>query len=259
MRHIKELLDLSGQVAIITGGASGLGRQMAYALGEAGANLVIAARKVERCQKVAKEMEAELGVRVVPAALDVTKPEMIEEFYAMVMKEFGRVDILINNSGTMWIAPTTKFPLKGWNKVIETNLTGAFLMAQQAEQIMIKQNYGRIINVASYLAFVGIKEEYMMCLPYTTTKAGLLGLTKDLAVKLTPYNITVNAIAPGWFPSDLSSMLDEPRLEGVMARIPMKRMGCDDELKTGILFLASPGASYCTGITLSIDGGLLAM
>jgi len=257
MRNVKELLDLSGQVAIVTGGASGLGRQMAYALGEAGANLVIAARKVERCERVAKEMEADLGVRVVPAALDITKPEMIEEFYEMVKKEFGRVDILINNSGTMWSAHAEDFPLDGWNKVIETNLTGAFLMAKYAGKMMIEQKYGRIINVASYLAFVG--QEYMEALPYPTTKAALLGLTRDLAAQWAKYNITVNCIAPGWFPSDLSGYLPEQFMKMILKRVPMRRIGSDDELKTGILFLASPGSSYCTGTTLCIDGGTLAV
>lgn len=259
MRHIRELLDLTGQVAIITGGATGIGRQMAYALGEAGANLVIAARNLERCQEVANQMEEELGVRVFAVALDLREPQMIDDLYDLVMKEFGRVDILINNSGTTWGASSLEFPLSGWNKVIETNLTGAWLMAQKAGQIMAKQNYGRIINIASYLALVGINAEYMDAVPYPATKAALLGLTRDLAVKWAKYNITVNAIAPGWFPSQLSGGNKEHHEEISQHLIPMHRLGTEDELKTGVLFLASPGSSYCTGITLSIDGGLLAV
>ncbi|WP_104372133.1 SDR family oxidoreductase [Desulfocucumis palustris] len=259
MRHIRELLDLTGQVAIVTGGATGIGRQMAYALGEAGADLVIAARNLERCQEVARQMAEELRVRVLPVALDLRKSQMIDALYDLVMKEFGRVEILINNSGTTWGAPTFELPLNGWNKVIETNLTGAWLMAQKAGQIMSKQNYGRIINIASYLAFVGTYAEYMDAVPYPVSKAALLGLTRDLAVKWAKYNITVNAIAPGWFPSQLSDKNKELHEEISKHLIPMHRLGSDDELKTGVLFLASPGSSYCTGITLSIDGGLLAV
>lgn len=259
MRHIRELLDLTGQVAIVTGGATGIGRQMAYALGEAGANLVIAARNLERCQEAAKQMAEELGVRVLPVALDLRKSQMIDDLYDLVMKEFGRVDILINNSGTTWGAPALELPLNGWNKVMETNLTGAWLMAQKAGQIMSKQNYGRIINIASYLAFVGTFAEHMDAVPYPVSKAALIGLTRDLAVKWAKYNITVNAIAPGWFPSPLSDGNKENHEAISEHFIPMHRLGTEDELKTGVLFLASPGSSYCTGITLSIDGGLLAV
>ncbi|WP_347489801.1 SDR family oxidoreductase [Desulfoscipio sp. XC116] len=259
MRHIRELLDLTGQVAVVTGGATGIGRQMAYALGEAGANLVIAARNLGRCQEAAMQMAKELGVRMLPVALDLRKPQMIDDLYDLVMKEFGRVDILINNSGTTWGAPTFELPLSGWNKVIETNLTGAWLMAQKAGQIMSKQNYGRIINIASYLAFVGTYAKYMDAVAYPVSKAALLGLTRDLAIKWVKYNITVNAIAPGWFPSQLSDGNKEYHEELTQNLIPMHRLGSEDELKTGVLFLASPGSSYCTGITLSIDGGLLAV
>ena len=258
MRTIKELMDLTGQTAIVTGGATGIGKQMAYALGEAGANLVIAARKLERCQAAAKQMEIDLGVKVLPARLDVRKPEEIDALYESVMKEFGRVDILVNNSGTTWGGSALEFPADGWNKVIETNLTGVWLMAQKAGQIMAKQKYGRIINIGSYLSFVGISAKLMDALPYPVTKAAILGLTKDLAVKWAEYNITVNAIAPGWFPSDLSGQMTEDQYIKDHL-IPMNRFGTEDELKTAVLFLASPGSSYCTGTTLVVDGGLLAI
>ena len=189
MKTIKELFDLSGQVAIVTGGAAGIGVQMAYALGEAGANLVIAARKLERCQEVAKKMEEELGVKVLPARVDVSKPEEIDALYDLVLKEFGRVDILVNNSGATWGAPSLEFPLNGWKKVIETNVTGSWLMAQKAGQIMAKQKYGRIINLSSLAAFVGAPAEIMDAVAYQTSKAAIAGLTKDLAVKWAEHNI----------------------------------------------------------------------
>jgi NAD(P)-dependent dehydrogenase (short-subunit alcohol dehydrogenase family) len=234
MRSNKELFDLTGQVAIVTGGAAGIGVQMACALGEAGADLVIAARKLDRCKEAAAKMEDELGVKVLPARLDVSKPEEIDEFYDVVMKEYGRVDILVNNSGATWGAPSLEYPMDGWKKVIDTNLTGSWLMAQKAGQIMAKQKYGRIINLASLAAFVGAPTKIMDAVAYQASKAAIAGLTRDLA---------------GTIDKSEEFMLDY---------IPMRRFGSDDELKAATLFLASPGASYCTGVILSVDGGWVA-
>jgi len=263
MRHIKELFDLSGQVAIVTGGAAGIGSQMAYALGEAGADLVLAARKLDRCTEVAKTMEEELGVKVMPARCDISNFEEIDALYEKVMKEFKRVDILVNNSGATWGAPSLEFPLEGWQKVINTNVNGTWLMCQKDGQIMFKQMYGRIINLASIAAFVGASAEVMDAVAYQTSKAAVAGLTKDLAVKWAKYNITVNvtvnAIAPGWFPSKMSQGTLESGGERLLSFIPMHRFGEEDELKAATLFLASPGAGYTTGVILSVDGGWVAM
>jgi len=258
LRHNKELFNLSGQVAIVTGGASGIGVQMAYALGEAGANLVLAARKIDRCIEAAKKMEDELGVKVLPARVDVSKSEEIDELYDLVMKEYGRVDILVNNSGASWGAPSLEFPLSGWKKVIDTNLTGSWLMAQKAGQIMAKQNYGRVINLASLAAFVGAPAEIMDAVAYQASKAAIAGLTKDLAVKWAEHNITVNALAPGWFPSKMTSGTLDKSAQLMLENVPLRRFGGDDELKAATLFLASPGASYVTGVILSVDGGWVA-
>lgn len=258
MRSNKQLFDLTGQVAIVTGGAAGIGVQMSYALGEAGANLVIAARNLDRCAEAAQKMEKELGVKVLPAQVDVSKPEEIDALYELVMTEFGRVDILVNNSGASWGAPSLEYPLNGWNKVINTNLTGSWLMAQKAGQIMSQQKYGRIINLASMAAFVGAPAEIMDAVAYQASKAAIAGLTKDLAVKWAQYNITVNAIAPGWFPSHMTAGTLDKSEEIMLNLIPMRRFGSDDELKAAVLFLASPGASYCTGTILSVDGGWVA-
>jgi gluconate 5-dehydrogenase len=253
------LFDLSGQVAIVTGGAAGIGVQMAYALGEAGANLVIAARKLDRCVEAAQRMQKELGIRVLPARCDVSQPQEIDSLYETVLREFGRVDILVNNSGANWGAPSLDYPLDGWNKVINTNVTGSWLMCQKAGQIMSRQMYGRIINLASLASFVGADPEVMDAVAYQTSKAAVAGLTKDLAVKWAPYNITVNAIAPGWFPSKMSQGTLSKSGEKILELIPLRRFGGDDELKAATLFLASPGASYCTGVILSVDGGWVAM
>lgn len=258
MRSNKELFDLTGQVAIVTGGAAGIGVQMAYALGEAGANLVIAARKLDRCKEVAAQMEKELGVKVLPARVDVKEVSEIDALYDLVMREFGRVDILVNNSGATWGAPSLEFPMDAWKKVIDTNLTGSWYMAQKAGQIMAKQNYGRIINLASLAAFVGAPAEIMDTVAYQASKAAIAGLTKDLAVKWAQYNITVNALAPGWFPSKMTAGTLDKSEELILQCTPLKRFGADDELKTATLFLAAPGSSYCTGVVLSVDGGWVA-
>lgn len=258
MQSITDLFDLSGQVAIVTGGASGIGLQMSYALGEAKANLVIAARKIDRCREVAQIIEKELGIEVLPVQVDVTRPEDIKQLYKTVMKRFSRVDILVNNSGATWGSSSFEFPLDAWEKVIRVNLTGSWLMAQEAARIMAQQKYGRIINVTSLAAFVGAPAEVMDTVAYQASKAGLAGLTKDLAVKWAPYNITVNALAPGWFPSKMTTGTLEKSQEVLLKNIPLGRFGNDDELKGATLFLASPGAGYCTGSILSVDGGWVA-
>jgi len=258
MRKIQELFDLSGQVAIVTGGAAGIGVQMAYALGEAGANLVIAARKLERCQEAAAEMEKELGVKVLPVRLDVTSIEEIDACYEKVMAEFGRVDILVNNSGATWGAPSLEFPLEAWEKVIKTNLTGSWLMAQKAGQIMSRQNYGRIINIASLGGLIGMDPGIMDAVSYQASKTAIVGLTRDLAVKWACYNITVNAIAPGFFPTKMTQGTLEKSGDEFLQMVPMKRYGGEDDLKAAALFLASPGCAYCTGVTIPVDGGAYA-
>ncbi len=259
MRHVKDLLNLTGQVAIITGGAAGIGLQMAYAMGEAGADVVLAARKLDRCTEVARKMEKELGIRVLAARCDVSIHEEIDALYEQVMREFKRVDILINNSGATWGAPSLEYPIEAWQKVINTNVNGTWLMCQRAGRIMSKQMYGRIINLASLAAFVGAPADVMDAVAYQTSKAAVAGLTKDLAVKWARYNITVNAIAPGWFPSKMSQGVLDSSGEKMKGFIPMGRFGGEDELKAATLFLASPGAGYTTGVILSVDGGWVAM
>ena len=239
MRTNKELFDLSGQVAIVTGGAYGLGVQMAYALGEAGANLVIAARKVDKCKEAADRMEKELGIKVLPARLDLTIPEEIDALFDLVKQEYGKVDILVNNSGVVLIDPIFKFPLDKWHQVINTNLTG-------------------INNVSSITGLVGNASEFVLSPPYTASKAAVIGLTRDLAVKWAKKNVTVNALIPGWFGSDMGEMNWAAHDKLNEYYIPMGHFGRDDELKAAVLFLASPGASYITGVALPIDGGLVA-
>jgi len=258
VRTNKELFDLSGQVAIVTGGAYGLGVQLAYALGEAGANLVIAARKVEKCKEAAAKMEKELGIKVLPARLDLTEPAEIDALFELVKQEFGKVDILVNNSGVALVDSIFKFPLDTWHKVIDTNLTGLWLMCQKSGAMMTKQGYGRIINISSCTGMVGVSSEFVMSPPYSASKAAVMGLSRDLAVKWAKKNVTVNTLVPGWFGSDMGEM-NKPAHDKINEYyIPMGRFGGDDELKAALLFLASPGAAYCTGQTLVVDGGYVA-
>jgi gluconate 5-dehydrogenase len=196
---------------------------------------------------------------VLPARCDVSKFEEIDALYDLVMKEFQQVHILVNNSGATWGAPSLEFPFEGWQKVINTNVNGTWLMCQKAGQIMSGYMYGRIINLASLAAFVGAPAEVMDAVAYQTSKAAVAGLTKDLAVKWARYNICVNAIAPGWFPSKMSQGTLDKVGEDMKSFIPMRRFGSDDELKAATLFLASPGASYTTGVILSVDGGWVSM
>ncbi|HOU05480.1 MAG TPA: SDR family oxidoreductase [Smithellaceae bacterium] len=259
MKNVYQLLDLKGQTAIITGGAAGIGLQMSYALGEAGANLVLASRKIERCVEVADKMSKELKVEILPVQCDVTKEEDVDMLFNEVMKKFGKVDILVNNSGTSWGAPALEFPVNGWKKVMDTNVTGLWMMCQRAGKIMAAQDYGRIINLASVVSHVGALPEHLDSISYTTSKAAVAGLTKDLAVKWARYNITVNAIAPGWFPSNMTARSIKEKGETIRKHIPLRRFGGDDELKTAVLFLASPGASYCTGVILHVDGGWISV
>jgi len=252
---VHELFDLTGKVAIVTGGGSGLGRQMAGALAEAGADAVLCARKADRCELAAAELESS-GVRALGLGCDLRDPASVDAVVKRTLDEFGRVDILVNNAGTAWAAPPEDMPLDGWQKVIDVNLTGAFLFAQSVGRAMIAQgDGGRIVNVASVAAFRGAPQAAMNALPYNASKAGVVGMTIDLAVKWAPHRITVNAIAPGWFPTEMTAHTLDAAGERLLARIPLGRYGGPDDLKGAVVFLASAASDYVTGVTLIVDGG----
>jgi gluconate 5-dehydrogenase len=257
--RVQELFDLTGKVAIVTGGGTGLGRQMADALAESGADLVLCARKAERCEQAAGELAQQHGVRALGLGCDVRNPAQIEELVRRTVDELGRVDILVNNSGTSWGASPEDMPLEGWQKVIDVNLTGAFLFAQSVGRVLIEQGEGgKIVNIASVAAFRGAPQEAMNSIPYNASKGGIVALTIDLAVKWAPHRINVNAIAPGWFPTDLSGSTLEAGGDRLVSRIPLGRYGGPDDLKGAIVFLASAASDYVTGTTLVVDGGQMA-
>lgn len=249
----KQLFDLGGRVAIITGGAVGLGRQMAEGLAEMGANTVLCARKKERCEEAAAEIQR-LGVKTLALGCDVNNPREIQRLVDTVRSHFGQIDILINNAGISWGAPVEDMHLEDWNKVIATNLTGTFLCSQAVGKVMIKQKRGKIINIASVSGLGGAPPE-LQAIGYHASKGGVISFTKDLACKWAMHNIQVNAIAPGWFPTHMSEWVLEHNKESFLDRIPMRRFGGDHDLKGAAVFLASDASAYVTGHVLVVDGG----
>jgi NAD(P)-dependent dehydrogenase (short-subunit alcohol dehydrogenase family) len=244
------LFDLGAKVAIVTGGGSGIGRQMAEGLAEAGAELVLCARKVERCEEAA----AAMPTRALALRCDVSDKRSVDELVRRTVDELGRIDILVNNAGTVWGSPPEDIPLEGWQKVVNVNLTGVFLCAQAAGRRMIEQGGGKIVNIASVAGLHGAPAEVVNALPYHATKGGVISLTRDLAWKWARHNINVNAIAPGWFPSEMSNFVLD-RNPDLASRIPLGRFGGPEDLKGAVVFLASHASDYVTGHTLVVDGG----
>ncbi|MGA8104728.1 MAG: SDR family oxidoreductase [Candidatus Acidiferrales bacterium] len=249
----KQLFELTGRVAIVTGGSVGLGRQMAEGLAEMGANLVLCARKKERCEQAAEELRA-LGVQTLAIGCDVKNPASVQEVAETTVKKFGRIDILINNAGTSWGAPVEVMTLDQWNKVIETNLTGTFLFSQAVGKTMIAQRRGKIINIASVAGLRGSSPK-LPAIGYSASKGGVISFTKDLASKWGMHNIQVNAIAPGWFPTDMSEKVIERNKEALLESIPLGRFGGPHDLQGAAIFLASNASDFVTGHILVVDGG----
>jgi NAD(P)-dependent dehydrogenase (short-subunit alcohol dehydrogenase family) len=251
--NVKSLFDLSGRVAIITGGSIGLGRQMAEGLAEMGANLVLCARKKERCEKAAEELR-QLGVKTLALGCDVKNPDHVHAVVEAAVSHFGRIDILINNAGTSWGAPVEEMRLEHWNKVIDTNLTGTFLFSQAAGKVMVPQRRGKIINIASVAGLRGAPPEFQ-AIGYHASKGGVIAITKDLACKWGIHNIQANVIAPGWFPTHMSRVVIEQNKEIFLSKIPLRRFGNEHDLKGAAVFLSSDASDYVTGHVLVVDGG----
>jgi NAD(P)-dependent dehydrogenase (short-subunit alcohol dehydrogenase family) len=251
----RELFDLSGKTAIVTGGGSGLGRQMAEGLAEMGANLVLCARKAERCEQAAAQLAA-LGVEAIGVGCDVRDPAEVQAVVERAQTEVGGVQILVNCAGTVWGATPEEMPLEGWQKVIEVNLTGTFLFAQAVGRALIERGSGgKIVNIASVAGLRGAPPEIMNSLPYNASKGGVIAFTRDLAWKWARHGINVNAIAPGWFPSEMSSFVLDQHGDTLARHIPLGRFGGPHDLKGAVVFLASAASDYVTGHTLVVDGG----
>jgi len=255
---IMKLFDLKNKVSIITGGGRGLGAIFADVLAEAGSHVVLCSRKEEGCKEVAKQLEKS-DVQAIGLKCDVTDIDDINQVKDFVMSEFGRIDVLVNNAGATWGAPALEYPIDGWNKVINVNVTGTFMCSQVFGKAMVEQNGGKIINIGSMAGVLGTPPEIMDALAYNTSKGAILAFTKDLAVKWARFNVCVNAIAPGFFLTDMSRETLVEKKEKLLAHIPFKRFGEHDDLKGAIIFFASKASDYVTGDTLFVDGGYRAM
>ena len=254
---VMDLLNLERKAAIVTGGSTGLGLQMALGLAEAGADIVICSRKLERCQEMAHQIES-LGVKALALRCDLAHVEEIDQVVKETMEKFGRIDILVNNSGRTWGASVEDLKVEDWKKVIDLNITGTFQFTQRVGREMIKQGSGKIINIASYAGLKGTDPEYLNAIAYNTSKGALITFTKDLAVKWAKYGIYVNAIAPGWFATEMTKWSMEHQEKRMLDRLLIKRFGGRDDLKGAVVFLASKASDYMTGQILCVDGGLTA-
>jgi gluconate 5-dehydrogenase len=247
---VKSLLDLSGKVALVTGGSRGLGLQIAEALGEMGAKLAITARKKDELDQAASRLGASAFV------CDIGKREAIAPVAEQILKKFGKVDILVNNAGATWGAPAEQHPLEAWDKLVNVNLSGLFVLTQiVAAKSMIPARWGRIINVASVAGLLGQDPRFAPTAAYTATKHGVVGLTRQLAAEWGVHGITVNAICPGFFPSKMTRATLETTGKTIREWTPTRRLGNDEDLKGLAVLLASEASRHITGQAIAVDGG----
>ncbi len=253
MRPLNELYDLTGRVAIVTGGSRGLGEEMAEGLAEAGAALMLCARREQWLTPTLETLRGR-GFKAEGMVCDVANPEQVQAVVDKTVAVYGKVDILVNNAGISWGEEPEAMPLDKWQKVIDVNLTGAFLFSQAAGREMLKRKYGRIINIAS-IAGLHASVNGSHYAGYAASKAGLMGLTRELAASWGRSNIRVNAIAPGFFHSRLADPAIVHAEPHIKATSPIPRVGDAGELKGVAVFLAADASNYITGQTIVVDGG----
>ncbi len=252
---LKTLFDLTGRTALVTGGSRGLGLTMAEALGEFGARVILTARKQGELDQAVAHLQA-LGIDAGAIAADVGNPDAAAQVVEQVKADGGRIDILVNNAGTSWGSKTEEMPLDGWNKLMAVNLTGPFLMAQAAaREFMIPAGWGRIVNIASVEGLLGHHPRMIGTIAYNASKGGLINFTRALAAEWGALGITVNALAPGYFPSKLTGYVIDKHGDDLRNDTPRGKLGCDDDLKGAALLLASDAGAHITGQVLAVDGG----
>ena len=251
---VKKLFQLDGRIALITGGSRGLGLQMAEALGEMGCRLVISARKADELAQAQSHL-AQQGIEVMTVVSDLQQQEQIPSLVDQALARFGQIDILVNNAGATWGAPAEDYPDAGWHKVINLNVNAPFFLSREAgRRSMIPRQQGKIINIASVAGLKGTAAG-VHTIAYNTSKAAMINFTRTLASEWGRYNINVNAICPGFFPSKMSSGLLEKVQDAVLARAPLHRIGGEEDLKGAVVFLASEASRHMTGQYLALDGG----
>ena len=254
---VKELFDLTGRTAIITGGSRGLGLQIAEALGEMGAKLALTARKKDELDHAVEHL-AKKGVEAHAFVCDIGKRDSLPGVFDAMKAKLGRVDILVNNAGAVWAAPAEDHPLEAWDKLVSLNLIGGFVMSQQAaKKAMIPAKWGRIVNVASVAGLMGSDPAVVRTVSYNATKHGVVGMTKQLAAEWGKYGITVNAICPGFFPSKMTSVMLGETGELVLRGTPTGRLGGPEDLKGLAVLLASEASRHITGQAIAVDGGAM--
>ncbi|MDA8108218.1 MAG: SDR family oxidoreductase [Betaproteobacteria bacterium] len=254
---VKKLFDLAGRVAIVTGGSRGLGLQMAEALGEMGARLALTARKKDELDEAVAHLK-KLGVEATAYVCDGGRREQIAPVADAILKHYGKADILVNNAGATWGAPAEDHPLEAWDKLVNLNLTGTFLMTQQvAKKSMIPRKYGRIVNVASVAGLMASDPRVVRTVAYNATKHGVVGLTRQFAAEWGEHGITVNAICPGFFPSKMTRGTLDTVGKLVVEVTPTRRLGGDEDLKGLAVLLASDASRHITGQAIAVDGGAI--
>ncbi|MEK7712839.1 MAG: 3-oxoacyl-[acyl-carrier-protein] reductase [Nitrospirota bacterium] len=244
-------MDFKGQVAVITGGARGIGKTIAEALARKGVNIVIADISSEQAQGTAAEIE-KLGVKATGVGLDVSKAEEVNKVFGEIAKDYGKIDILVNNAGITRDGLIMRMKEEDWDAVININLKSVFLCSKEAVKVMTKQRYGRIINISSVVAFMGNPGQAN----YSASKAGIVGLTKTTAKEYASRGITANAVAPGFITTAMTEALPENVKEDMKRAIPLGRFGATDDVANAVVFLASPEAGYITGQVIHVNGGM---
>jgi NAD(P)-dependent dehydrogenase (short-subunit alcohol dehydrogenase family) len=254
MMSLKQLMDLSGKVAVITGGSRGLGLQMTEALGELGAKVAITARKQHELDAAAEQLSAQ-GIDVLTCSADLSRYETIPTVVDRVIEKFGRIDILVNNAGTTWGAPAEDHPADAWHKVLNLNINALFFLTQLvAKRCMIPNRWGKVINVASVAGLMG-NPPGMDTIAYNTSKGAVVNFTRALAAEWGKYNINVNAICPGVFPTKIAKVLVDTMSDMILATTPLGRMGGPEDLKGLVALFASEAGRHITGQWVAVDGG----